>query len=138
MAKSDSQRLRRLLRRFKKDQSVVEITNWYWYDTFEHSYTIERNTDIISFEADYTWYAMRRDYNNLKFSTAKNREKIISTECKRLITIGSSDCLCYNYLLDDNFKLEKTDNDNYSIKYNGHEIKIHRLTETEYKRLIHA
>lgn len=105
MKRTDSQRLRRLLRRFKKDQSVIEITSWYWYDSFEHSYVIERNTEIISFEADYTWYAMSRADN--KLSIAKNRDKIISTTCRRLVTIGSSDCLCYNYLFDDNFKLEK-------------------------------
>ena len=129
---SNNKRLRRLIRNLIKDRCWIEITNWYWID-FDSEPCIEPTVDIISLDADYCWYGMRRGVNDFY------KKLGIETECAEKITIGAVDCLCYNLVVEDSYSLTSNGTDiDYTLRYKDHVIRIRRLTKQECldKRLI--
>ena len=122
---SNNKRLRRLIRNLIKDSCWVEISDWYWID-FQDNLHIEPVVHIISLDADYCWYTMRR------YKTNRYADVGIETECCEHLTIGAGDCLCYHLIIEDVYSLTRNGTDiDYTLKYKSHEIRIRRLTRQE-------
>lgn len=123
---SSNKRLRRLLRNLIADKSWIEIRDWKWTTIFGEVKP-EPTVTVIPLDEDYCWYTLRRTKVSKPFSS------FLSTECCEHITLGASDCCCYNMVIEDGYSLIRLEGKcEYELRYKDHTIRIRRLSEREY------